>query len=125
MPLVYVFSLTTFWFILLLTARKVFPKFLSSVNFSLILVHLFDASTTFTAIQFFGYGEKHVLANFLMHFIGPSAMFIIKIAFVPTVLYYLDKFVEEKQLNGFLKFIVLVLGLGPGTRNLIRMITGV
>lgn len=126
LPFVYVGLLTLMWTLLLLIVKRISKsKFLSLVNTGLILTHLFDASTTFVAISFFGYGEQHVLARFLMQFIGPGAMFVIKIIFIPLVLYGIDEILKKKQPNRFLKFVVFILGFAPGLRNLLRAAMGV
>ena len=125
-PFLYVGLLTVLWSFLLSVAKRISKsKFFSPINTGLILTHLFDASTTFVAIRFFGYGEQHVLARFLMQFIGPEAMFIIKIIFIPLVLYVIDMVLKKKQTNRFLKFVVFIIGFAPGLRNLLRVAMGV
>ncbi|MBI2583973.1 MAG: DUF63 family protein [Candidatus Aenigmarchaeota archaeon] len=100
-------------------------------NSLLLFTHMFDASTTFTALQFYasqGYFEQHVLSNFLIGFLGPAGQFLLKLIVVPLVLWVLDKELrkdEEKQLRGFLKIAVFIVGFAPGLRNIIRLVIGV
>ncbi len=125
-PLEYVLGLVIFWFITILLVKKITKlEFFTEINSGLLLTHLFDASSTFVAMSFFGYGEQHVLARFLMQFIGPSAMFVIKLLTIPIVLVSIDLLAKDKLQNRFLKLIVFIIGFGPGLRNLLRMMMGV
>lgn len=101
--------------------------FLSAENMFIILVHLFDAATTFVALEYLGYFEQHVLPGFLIAALGAWAMFLLKIVVVPVVLYAFDREMKEPkdlEKRTFLKLVVLILGLGPGLRNWLRMIGG-
>ena len=86
---------------------------------------MFDASTTFVALQFFPYFEQHVLPGFFISMFGPVAMFFIKLPVVAAVLYYLDKDMNEPEKKNFIKIVILILGLGPGLRNFLRLGMGV
>lgn len=125
------FSLGTSWGILLFAFRKyVAPKyqklkFFTKENTLIIATHMFDASTTFTAIQFYPYFEQHFLPRFFISFMGPAVMFFLKLAVVPLALYYIDKEIDNRERRIFFKLLVLILGLGPGLRNFFRLIMGV
>ncbi|MEA1993424.1 MAG: DUF63 family protein [Euryarchaeota archaeon] len=105
-----------------LFTRK-FDTFLDG-NIYLIAAHVFDASTTFTGIHFYNYWEQHVLPSFLIDLTGAWIMFPIKILIVILALYIADD-IEDKDAKNFLKLVIFVLGMAPGTRNLSRMIMGV
>ena len=106
-------------------------KWLTFQNSGLLGAHMFDATTTFVALQFFasaGYYEQHVVSNAVIGFLGPAGQFILKLAVVPPVLYLLDRELkkpEDAQLRGFLKVAILLLGLAPGLRNALRLALGV
>jgi uncharacterized membrane protein len=105
---------------------KTIGKFFTHENHFIMSVHMFDASTTFVALQFFPYFEQHVLPGFLISVFGPAAMFALKLVVVSLVLYYLDKdFSEDRQKKNFIKIVILILGLGPGLRNFLRLGMGV
>ncbi len=107
---------------------KKMENFFTDENTFLLSVHMFDATTTFTAIQFYPYTEQHVLPNFLISIFGPAVMFALKLAVVGLVLYYVDKEMNKKEdLNkrNFVKIAILVLGLAPGLRNFLRLVMGV
>jgi uncharacterized membrane protein len=103
----------------------------SPTNLAIMFAHLLDASATFTALQWFTYGEKHVLPNFLITLTGtPAVMFPLKAIVIALVLYVLDveikKDLEKSALLGTLiRIAILVLGLAPGTRDLLRLAMGV
>ncbi|MDI6721328.1 MAG: DUF63 family protein, partial [Candidatus Aenigmarchaeota archaeon] len=121
------------WIIAIIAARKVFSKngkihaFLSRENTFLIAVHMFDATTTFVALQFFpSYFEQHVVPSLFISILGPASMFLLKLIVVPLVLYVLDKELsKEAQKRTFLKIVVMILGLAPGLRNFSRLVMGV
>jgi uncharacterized membrane protein len=95
---------------------------------TLLLVHMFDATTTFVALQFFPYFEQHVVAGTAISFLGPAGIFVLKLPVVAAVLYYLDKELskpEDLEKRTFIKIAILVLGLGPGLRNFLRLVMGV
>ena len=106
-------------------------KLLSLENTGLIWAHLFDAATTFTALQFFasaGYYEQHVVSNIVIGFLGPAGQFVLKLVVVPVVLWALDKELpapENRFLRNFLKVAILIVGFAPGLRNGIRLVLGV
>jgi len=101
------------------------------INIALMFAHLFDASATFTALQWFTYGEKHVLPSLLIGLSGtPAVMFPLKAIVIAIVIYVLDvelkPDLERNKLLGILiRIAILVLGLAPGTRDLLRLAMGV
>ena len=90
------------------------------INFSLILAHLLDASATFIGVDFMGFREKHVVPNYLIERFGSSVvMFPLKILVVGFALHVIDEEYEKDDLSRiFIKFVVLILGLGPALRDL-------
>lgn len=113
--------LTIFWAALFFGSHKLFPKLLSLENSGIMVSHLFDASSTFTALTFFGYYEQHVLPNFLINLSGPWIMFPLKIFVVLPILLIIDRYSEDRQFSSFLKIIILILGLALGTRDFLTV----
>ena len=105
------------------TIERLFTK----ENQFILSIHMFDASTTFVALQFYPYFEQHVLPGFLISIFGPAAMFVLKLIVVSLVLFYIDKDFSKKdaQKKNFIKIAIVILGLGPGLRNFLRLGMGV
>ena len=96
-----------------------------SLAFWAISTHLLDASATSVSIKFFGYVEKHFLPNHLIQTTTPWIMFPLKLLFIVPAVWVVWKYSEEKKLRNFLTIVILVLGLAPGLRDLIRLALGV
>ena len=106
--------------------------FFSRLNIFVLLSHLTDAASTFIAMTFFSFTEKHVLARFLINSAesagivlnnsGAWIMFPLKLAVVGLALYVIDKEDLTKQQNVFLKMIIILLGLAPGIRGLFQLL---
>ncbi len=134
-------TLSIFWAILLILAKKLLERFKPQTSFfswentSILAVHMFDATTTFVALSYFPYFEQHVLPSFLINIFGPAVMFVLKFVVVAAVLHVLDKEMKESlndakasdssQKRKFIKLVILILGLAPGLRNFFRLIMGV
>ncbi|MGZ7048511.1 MAG: DUF63 family protein [Methanobacterium sp.] len=98
----------------------------NKLNLSALLAHLFDASATFVAIDFYGYGEQHVLPNALMSLTGTAAiMFPLKIAVILLALYVIDEYIEDRTIKNMLKLAIFILGLAPGLRDFLSLSMGV
>jgi uncharacterized membrane protein len=113
-------GLVTGWAALLLMVRRAWPasrKVLTRENTGIMIAHLLDASSTFTALTFFGFYEQHVVPSFLINMFGPAVMFPLKLIVVLPVLWYIDRNEDSKQFRGFLKIVVLILGLALGIRD--------
>lgn len=95
------------------------------INFSIVLAHLFDASTTYVAVEYFNYTEQHVLPNALNQLFDTYlTLFPMKIIVIVAVLYIIDQYFEDKTIKNLLKLTVFVLGLAPGLRNILTMALG-
>jgi len=123
----YGFSIITIligiWFLIFYGIHRLKPELLSLENAGIIVSHLFDASSTFTALTFFGFYEQHVLPNFFIKTLdlGPWTMFPLKIIVVWAVLYYIDNSKEDKFMKKFLKIVILILGLALGVRDFLSV----
>jgi uncharacterized membrane protein len=116
-----ILSLVSFWALVFFSISRFKPKMLSKMNAGIIVSHLLDASSTFTAVTFFGYYEQHVLPGFLIDIFGPWVMFPLKIIVVWTVLYLIDTYEEDEFFKRFLKIIILILGLALGLRDFLTV----
>ncbi|MCD6496268.1 MAG: DUF63 family protein [Candidatus Aenigmarchaeota archaeon] len=144
-PAIYIGAVTAGWTVLFFGLPKLIPKtrqfperagklitgFLTPINSAVLSAHLFDATATFFAISMFttiggyGYMEQHFLSRWMMPYMGPGVMFLLKFIVVVPVLYYIDRYTDDKELSRFLKLVVFVLGAAPAARNFIRLMVGV
>jgi len=116
-----ILGLTSFWAIIFFGISYLKPKLLSKINAGILTAHTLDASSSFTAMQFFGYLEQHVLPRALVSLTGPWVMFPLKIIVVLAVLLMLDKYCKDNFFKNFLKIIILILGLALGIRNFLTV----
>ena len=94
-------------------------------NMGVLLAHLLDASSTFIAVDYYGYGEQHVLPNALTQMADSAiVMFPLKIAVILPALYIIDTYVEDKTIRNMLKLAIFILGLAPGIRNFLSLAMG-
>ncbi len=112
-----------------LAVRHLWGKKLSFLrgreNLMVMFSHLIDATVTFVGVDFYGYAEQHVLPRILISVFGSAwSMYLLKIAVLPVVLHLLDKYVEDEEMNVFMKIIIMVLGLAPAIRNFLRIVIG-
>lgn len=95
-------------------------------NLTVLSAHFFDASSTFIAVDFYGYGEQHVLPSALTNLGGTAfVMFPLKILVILLALYVIDTNIEDKTIKNTLKLSIFILGLAPGLRNFLSLIMGV
>ncbi len=105
--------------------------FLAGINLIIFFGHFLDASATFIAIDYYNYTEKHVLPVFLIEIFQTAAvMYILKAIIIIIFVYFIDilykkDFQSNPTLTGLLKIAILVLGLAPGTRDILRLTIGV
>ena len=103
--------------------HNAFEKILQhKINFSIVLAHLFDASTTYVAVEYFNYYEQHVLPNALNQLFDTYlTLFPMKIIVIVAVLYIIDQYFDDLTIKNLLKLTVFVLGLAPGLRNILTI----
>ncbi|PKP60688.1 MAG: hypothetical protein CVT88_02300 [Candidatus Altiarchaeales archaeon HGW-Altiarchaeales-1] len=92
-------------------------------NYIIVLAHLFDASTTYIGIAFFGYFEKHVLPSAAIEIFSPAIMFVLKLIVIPA-LYFIDQ-IDDKTTRRMIKIVIFILGISPAIRNFTRILLGV
>jgi uncharacterized membrane protein len=94
-------------------------------NLSVLMAHLFDASSTYIAVDYYGYYEQHVLPSALTGLFGTAiVMFPLKIIVILGALYIIDTYVEDRTIANMLKLAIFILGLAPGLRNFLSLIIG-
>ncbi len=90
----------------------------------IMAAHYLDASATYVGLKFLGYREQHPVVEFVTNLLGPESFFILKAIVVLPILWYIDKNEENRDFRNFLKIVILILGLAPGLRDMIRIVVG-
>lgn len=94
-------------------------------NKAVSLLHIFDATTTSTAIKFFGYYEQHVVPTFFIGLFGPFSFVILKVIAIIAALLLIDKFggksKEEEEFKSYVKLIIGILGGATACRDFITL----
>jgi len=108
--------------------QVVLEKPLSHVYLLLYLGHFIDGSATYLGIDQYDYTEKHVLPDFFIEHFGTAfVMLPLKFLVVTGVIYALESEKskeDEPEMVTLLIFFLLALGLGPGTRDILRIMFG-
>ncbi len=122
-----------------------FVSMANPLNLTLVAGHMIDAFATFGALctdpdgplcqggtflpfAVEGYGEKHPVSEVFLGILDGWGFVIMKLVLVLTIVWLVDRAQaegEDPDLVGLVKLAVLVLGLGPGLRNLVRVFMGV
>ncbi len=107
-------------------------KFLAiAMGIPLFFAHYIDASATFLGVGFYDAWEKHPLPRAAMDATGTSAvMYPLKFVVVAAFLYlftveYRKDFEKNMLLRNLIYAAVLILGLAPGLRSMLRLAMGV
>lgn len=116
-----------FWYSLKFNAPNVL-KPTGKMGAVLLWAHMLDAASTAVGVEFFGYGEKQPIVNAIISTTGTAYTFIlVKAGIITMILWSFDeKFFEDYERLPYLLLVaVLAVGLGPGTRNTLRVMIGV
>ncbi len=98
----------------------------NNLNLEVLLAHIFDATSTYVAMEFYGYTEQHVLPTFFINLTGTSfIMYPLKIIVILSILYIIDQEIKDKTTNNMLKLAIFILGLAPGLRNFITLLLAI
>jgi len=90
-----------------------------------IFAHMIDASSTFIAVDFLGFVEKHPLPTFLIGLTHTAAiMYALKLVILIPAVYYINKEVKSENMRNFILIAIAVLGLAEGVRNLLTVVFG-
>lgn len=111
--------------VLFVTGKFLDIKIFQGLNLVVIISQLLDAISATISIEIFGYGEQHVVSNFIMQSFGTWIFIPVKFAVALLAVWAIDKYSENENMRNYLKFIIIVLGLALGTRNTLRVSMGV
>ncbi|MFH0962348.1 MAG: DUF63 family protein [archaeon] len=91
----------------------------------ILLAHIFDGSSTFVAVRFFGYLEEHVLARFLISIGSPSLFYLVKIIGILALVLASERIRFSGTERKALQAALFIVGLGPALRNTFSLLIGV
>ena len=101
---------------------------LNPLYLTLYFGHFIDGSATFLGIDKYGYVEKHVLPTWFIETFGTAVVMLpLKFLVVTGVIVALENEEhkdDQKQMISLLILFLLALGLGPGTRDILRIMFG-
>ena len=90
--------------------------------------HFIDGAATYLGIDKYGYVEKHVLPTWFIETFGTAIVMLpLKFLVVTGVIIALESEEhkeDQKQMVNLLILFLLALGLGPGTRDILRIVFG-
>jgi uncharacterized membrane protein len=86
------------------------------------LVHLFDGTTTFVAMNFFGYAEQHIFPTFVIGVFSPISFIFLKLVIIVPALILIDKICKNKEFARYLKLVIGILGGATGTRDMFGLL---
>ncbi len=126
-----------FWFIIttiiIITTTIIIGKIINKytkykilnnkLNFFIILGQAIDGIASSIAITFFPFSEQHVLSDMLIR-IHPMIFIIVKLSIAVLLCWSLDDYSKEiknKNLIGFIKIIIAILGLATGLGSLLKL----
>jgi len=81
-----------------------------------------DGAASFLGVQFGNYFEQHVLGGFIMG-LSPVAFFLVKAAFGFAAVELLRR--EKEEERNYVLLLIMIFGLAPGLRDLLRIACGV
>ena len=121
-----IFGLTALFGLVFYGLSKKWDKIFTPINICILTTAMFDAISTSIGMSQYGYSEKHVLPTYLINLVGtPWVMIPLKLIVVFFALLIIDKLDEDTQFTNIVKFAILVVTLGPGSRNTLRILMGV
>lgn len=118
------FSILTLAFMvggITVSALKLVKRY-SKAGALVVLGQTLDASASALAVGILGYGEQHVFTGAIMG-INPFLFIPIKALLAFLVVYAVDR--ETGDWKWLFLFLVLMVGLAPGSRDLLRVLMGV
>ncbi len=106
--------------IFILLTKKVMRFADNNLSRLVFFSHMLDSSVTYIGISYFGYREIHVIPKILISRIGAWSLLPVKFLILLAVIAILDRG-EDDNIKNFIKFVLIVLGLAPALRDLLRI----
>lgn len=98
-----------------------FDKF--RLNLGVVFSQMLDVSATYVGVTYYGYGEQHFLVRLVADVFGSVLIFyLIDFIGVVLILLVLERVLrKEQEVLGLFKLTLVVLGLAPALRDILRV----
>ena len=98
-----------------------FDKF--ALDLGVVFSQMLDVSATFVGVTFFGYGEQHFLVRLMADVFGSALIFyVLDFIGIVLIVLVLERILrKEQQLLGLFRLTLIVLGLAPAFRDILRV----
>lgn len=105
----------------ILLVRKYDVSFLNNYYAMMALLGQYlDASATAVAVGFHGFWEQHVLTRWVFDLTGSAfSMIPVKALAGVLIVYAIHQWEEKEEFRNFLYFAMIILGWGPGLRDVL------
>lgn len=97
--------------------------FSDNLNFLALAGQTLDGSATFVATNLQNCGEQHPFSALILG-VSPFLFVIIKVVLSLAIIYFIDQEIKDKNINGFTKLVIIVLGFAPGLRDMLTVGVG-
>ncbi len=128
-PAIALFSTSLIW---LFSESGLIPEyFMAPMSLAMIFAQSLDGAATWIGTAYGGYGEKHVLSRAIIGDSGPFFFFLSKFLLSIFLVFVLHETFDKRgssrnrALGDLIRFFIVVLGLAPGIRDMLRMALGV
>jgi len=93
-----------------------------------VFSHSLDGAATYVAVELFNgaYFEQHVLSAGLGVIFGTMlAFYVVKVLFSTLAVYILETSDEGREEKDYMFLLLIIFGLAPGVRDMLRLLAGV
>lgn len=92
-------------------------------DIGVVFAQMLDVSATYVGVTFYGYGEQHFLVRLVTEIFGSTLIFyVLDFMGIVLILLVLERILRKEQtLLGLFRLTVLVLGLAPALRDILRV----
>jgi uncharacterized membrane protein len=92
----------------------------NGLNVLAVFGQAIDGLTTIVATTTYGFSEQHPVSAALLA-IHPAAFVGVKLGLVLVILLFVEREIKEKELAGFIKLFILILGFATGGASVLKI----
>ncbi|MFW9993088.1 MAG: DUF63 family protein, partial [Candidatus Odinarchaeota archaeon] len=97
--------------------------FMTRDNLFTLSAQMFDAIVSYVSITFYSYEAKQLITDFLFSTFGKWSFITAKLLLVTFLLVSVDFFWDNKTQAAWIKWAFLIVSIGTGSRDFLRLIT--